>query len=225
MKMESIHTSDECKELMQALLFVQEKVGVIEKSAANPHFKSKYAPLDAIWQRATKVCAEEGIVVTQPATGRGVWTIIYHVPSGQWMASYFELPLVAPPVKVKDAQGKVVGTEPGQVTPQIVGSVTSYARRYAYLSALGLVAGEEDDDGNASSVPAQEAPKAGLRERKEAAYKRLRGIITHETAIPCDDARLMKWLEDIVGRPFEDLVLKDEAELKLVEQYVNDASK
>jgi hypothetical protein len=157
--------------------------------------------------------------------------VVYHVPTGEHFASYFELPVVAPPQKVKDKDGKVLGMEPGVVTPQIVGSITSYARRYAYLAALGLVAGQEDDDANLGSGLSSPAATAASRtevsptRRKEDAYKSLRGFIQQETGYRTTDATLMEWVGDIIGRPMDDLTLDSIQELELVEKYVADATK
>ena len=42
---------------------------------------------------------------------------------------------------------------------QAFGSAVTYARRYSFVSFLGLSYGDEDDDGRAASKDAYEAPK------------------------------------------------------------------
>lgn len=221
----NLHVSPTHQKLMESIMRVQLAVGVIEKGKLNPHFKSQYAPLDAIWSRATKVCASEGIVITQPATGHGVWTYIVHAPSGEWMASYMELPLVAPPVKNKET-GEY---QPGPITPQVIGSITSYARRYAYLAALGLVAGEEDDDGNVSSgLPETKAeqkvdPKEALRARKTAALDAIEkwlAVTVEKHGKKMTPSTMLEALGDILGRPMDNLTLRDENELVCLEEWV-----
>ena len=220
--MEMFQRSEKLSKLMESIMRVQLAVGIIGKDKFNPHFKSQYAPLDAIWQRATAACASEGLVVTQPATGHGVWTFIFHAPSGEWMASFMELPLVAPPSKDKET-GE---WRAGPVTPQVIGSITSYARRYSYLAALGLVAGEEDDDGNVSSgipatqAPAKADPKAGLVQRKGAAIDYIGKWLNAKTSRAPTQAEMLETLGDILGRPMDNMVLRDENELVVLEDWV-----
>jgi len=106
----------------------------VAKTASNPYFKSKYAPLDAIVDATRPVLAKHGLAVQQTPLYRdgcaGVVTIITH-KSGHLEDSELLLPL-------KDQ------------SPQGVGSAITYARRYALAAVLGL-ATEDDDDGNASS--------------------------------------------------------------------------
>lgn len=106
----------------------------VPKTASNPYFKSKYAPLDAIVDATRPVLAKHGLAVQQTPVFRdgmaGVVTIITH-KAGHWEDSELLLPL-------KDQ------------SPQGVGSAITYARRYALAAVLGL-ATEDDDDGNVSS--------------------------------------------------------------------------
>lgn len=106
--------------------------------ATNPHFKSKFASLPAVRNAIVPIMAKHGIAVTQELKnttgGVSCLTTLTHV-SGQQMAfGPLEMPAMKP-----DAQG--------------LGSAATYARRYALL-AVACVAGDEDDDGNAASKPA-----------------------------------------------------------------------
>lgn len=117
-----------------ALVAAMGELTNVPKTAANPYFKSKYAPLDAIVEATRPVLAKHGLAVQQTPVFRdgmaGVVTIITH-KAGHLEDSELLLPL-------KDQ------------SPQGVGSAITYARRYALAAVLGL-ATEDDDDGNVSS--------------------------------------------------------------------------
>jgi hypothetical protein len=106
----------------------------VAKTANNPYFKSKYAPLDAIIEATRPVLAKHGLAIQQNpvfADGcAGVQTVIIH-KGGHKEHSLLMLPL-------KDQ------------SPQGVGSAITYARRYSLAAVLGI-ASEDDDDGNVSS--------------------------------------------------------------------------
>ena len=113
------------------------------KTANNPFFKSKYAPLDGTLDLIRGVLAKNGLAMTQ-ATETGedghpaVITRITH-ESGEWLESGG---LVMKPVK-EDPQG--------------FGSALTYARRYSLQAMLGIT-GEADDDANASSATGKPTP-------------------------------------------------------------------
>jgi hypothetical protein len=95
----------------------------------NPHFKSKYADLAAIFDAARKPLSANGLAIVQTIGDGVLHTRLLHT-SGQWIASEHPLPM----------SGR----------PQEIGSALTYARRYS-LSALIGIAADEDDDANAAS--------------------------------------------------------------------------
>lgn len=137
--------SEEINELAAALVAAQSEFTAIPKSSENPFFKSKYAALPDVVQTASPVLAKHGLAVSQfpgfDEHGDTLTTWLLHT-SGQFICESMRLHLTK-----QDAQGQ--------------GSATTYARRYAYMGALGLVA-DEDDDGNAAGKktvhPAQRYP-------------------------------------------------------------------
>ena len=128
--------SEQIDLLASALVAIQAEVPAIPKDASNPFFKSKYADLPAVMETAQPIVTKHGIAVSQDPDFDGtndlLTTTLMHT-SGQWKSSTMRLHLPKP-----DPQGQ--------------GSALTYARRYAYMAALGLVA-DEDDDGNAASKP------------------------------------------------------------------------
>lgn len=128
-------TSEQINELADALAKAQATIKPALKDATNPHFKSKYADLTAVWEVIRGPLSSNGIAAVQEAVtmddGVAVMTRLIH-KSGQWIEFG---PLTVPAMK-RDAHG--------------VGSATSYAKRYALSAAVGVVA-DEDDDGNAAA--------------------------------------------------------------------------
>ena len=124
--------------LEAALAAAQADFEVISKDTENPFFKSKYADLPAILRSATPVLAKHGLGVTQAPSFEVIGdkavdtliTTIFH-ESGQTSTSQ----MILRPVKTD---------------PQSQGAAITYARRYAYMAVLGLVA-DVDDDGNSVS--------------------------------------------------------------------------
>ncbi len=114
----------------------------VPKTAANPYFKSKYAPLDAIIDATRPILAKHGLAVMQQPLfmegTAGVETTIIH-KEGHSTTTTLLLPL-------KDQ------------SPQGVGSAITYARRYALAAVLGI-ASEDDDDGNVSTGLVKQAAK------------------------------------------------------------------
>lgn len=118
-----------------ALVAAQREMPVLPKSATNPHFRSKFVPLDVVIEKALPVLHKHGFAVLQlPTTIDGepaLRTRLIH-ESGETIEDVMLL-------------------LPGKTDPQGQGAALTYARRYALTAMLGLAA-DEDDDGNAASA-------------------------------------------------------------------------
>jgi hypothetical protein len=129
-----IEQTEQNQKLCEALVKAVGDLSNVAKTAANPYFKSKYAPLDAIIDATRPVLAKHGLAVIQEPLfmegTAGVETTIVHKEGGS-KSSTLLLPL-------KDQ------------SPQGVGSAITYARRYSLAAVLGIAA-EDDDDGNIST--------------------------------------------------------------------------
>jgi ERF superfamily len=149
------------KNLAAALVAAQQSFPAIPKDAVNPHFKNRFASLHTIVEKALPVLNENGLALMQfPTIAEGqpaLRTKLIHAESGESEEDTMLLSAVK-----NDPQGQ--------------GSALTYARRYAVLSILGLVA-DEDDDGAAASKPAAKkaAPANGVA--SEAVQKRIHAII------------------------------------------------
>jgi len=120
--------------LIVALHKVQGKISGVKRDSTNPHFKNRYASLEAVIDALRPALQENDLVVTQAPsrfTDSGcieIITTISHI-SGQSMSSRLEIP-----VSKKDAQGTA--------------SAITYGCRYS-LMALFLLP-PIDDDGEGS---------------------------------------------------------------------------
>ena len=158
--------------LSAALVAFQAEIGAVAKTSANPFFKSKYAALPDVVAHAQPLLAKHGLAVTQTIgfwnTGDSVLdtltTMLVH-ESGESLQDTMRLHLP------KD-------------DPQGQGSAVTYARRYSYMSILGLVA-DEDDDGNAGSKPQARPAQASAPTGK--ASPEIQKIIDAAKADPDDE--------------------------------------
>ena len=126
--------SEQIDQIATALSAAQGEMDDATKSASNPFYKSKYAPLDSIRAASRNALAKYKLCISQGVEMDGedvhVTTLLVHT-SGQ----YFETDLAMRPEKL---------------TPQELGKVITYGRRYSWSAILGMAAGE-DDDGNAGT--------------------------------------------------------------------------
>jgi hypothetical protein len=144
-----IETSPTIIELTKALHKAQSSLHGVVKDAKNPHFKNRYATLEAVIDAAKPALQANGFAFTQ-APGAlvdgalEITTMLMH-SSGEWLRSTLHVPL-----QKKDPQG--------------VGSAITYGSRYALMATLGLP--PVDDDAEAATERAHAkpitAPRAGL---------------------------------------------------------------
>lgn len=129
-------TSESTKDIATALARAQGEMKAAIKDSENPHFRSRYATLAAVWDACRLPLSTNNIAVLQsvesPPDGVSVTTRLVH-SSGEWIEFG---PLIIP----LDKQ-----------TAQSIGSGTSYARRYGLAAAVGITS-EDDDDGNAATA-------------------------------------------------------------------------
>jgi ERF superfamily len=121
------------KELATALAKAQSVMEGAKKDSSNPHFKSKYADLESVWDAARKPLTDNGLAVVQipmELNERNIMrlkTILIH-SSGEFIGGIIEIP-----ISKADAQG--------------IGSAITYARRYALAAIVGISPEEDDGEG------------------------------------------------------------------------------
>ena len=127
--------SDSIGALVGALADAQADFESVVKSSVNPHFKSKFAPLEVVIDATAPSLRKHGLAVVQTFGGDAqaptLRTTLAHA-SGEWIAG--EQPLL-----------------PAQPGPQGLAAASTYARRYGWQAIIGVAA--EDDDGQAGTVP------------------------------------------------------------------------
>lgn len=145
-------TSQSIKNIAMALCKFQEECDTPRKTANNPHYKSKYAPLEEIIRVIKPALAKNGLSYFQTTSTEGtnivVTTVLMHI-SGEYI------------------EGMPLSLPMGKTTAQSAGSSITYARRYSLCAMLGIAA-EEDDDGNNASVETRsEQPSKTLATDKQ----------------------------------------------------------
>lgn len=124
--------------LYAAIHKAQAQIETVRKNGTNPHYQSKYATLDEVWETVRKAVNDAGLIVfcTIEATAeckRELTTHVAEIKSGEEISCSF--PIVAQ-----------------AATPQAVGSAMTYARRYTLTALLEIVTGDgADDDGEAAT--------------------------------------------------------------------------
>lgn len=134
--------SDTINELATALAKAQGQMSGAAKDAANPFFKSKYADLASVWDACRTPLATNGLAVVQSPSVSDlrvtVETLLIHT-SGQW---------------IRNSLSCLIKED----SPQVIGSATTYLRRYALQSLVGVA--PEDDDGEAAEGRSKSLPIA-----------------------------------------------------------------
>ena len=121
----------ELDKLLSGLAKAQKAIKVAKKDSENPFFKSAYADLVSVVKASREALCDNGLSIIQridKEEGRLIlFTRLGHA-SGQWMESM--IPITPPNSNI-----------------QTLGSYLTYLRRYAYAALVGVVASDEDDDG------------------------------------------------------------------------------
>lgn len=139
---EEVERSEEIGKLAAALSKAQGKITAASRDSKNPFFKSSYASIAAVWEACREALSENNLAVIQLPNTRGAWVVITTIllhESGEWIQSKLSM----------KAKGD---------TAQEIGSVITYARRYALASMVGVA--PADDDGEAGT---RSAPPAGVK--------------------------------------------------------------
>jgi hypothetical protein len=131
------------KEIASALVKAQKGFGPALKTSTNPHFRNKYAALDACIEAVIDALNDNGIMLMQQThlceDGVIVETIFIH-ESGETMS------------------GGKLHVPAAKHDPQGYGSALTYAKRYSLQSACGIA--PEDDDGNKGTNSVQQKQAA-----------------------------------------------------------------
>lgn len=140
------HRSVELKELFTALSKAQAEMQTAGLTQKNPYFKSKYADLAEIVRASRPSLTKNGLSVIQQILpnddGQNIMHTILCHSSGQWVES--RMRIVPPKTDI-----------------QTLGSYITYLRRYSYAALVGMVACDEDDDGEIAMIEERTIPQKG----------------------------------------------------------------
>lgn len=196
--------SESIKNIAAALAKAQGEMGKAVKDGTNPHFRSKFASLDAVIDASREALTSNGIAVVQngimSATSAPLLVCTLLHTSGEWIRGFYPLT----PAKQND--------------PQALGSAMTYMRRYSLSSMVGI--SQSDDDGEAASAPAKPrdakaSPTTPTPKQEQAANTIRAEPFTPQRAIAMkgklrelgyDDKHIYSLATTHVGRDITDLV-------------------
>jgi hypothetical protein len=216
--------SPEINELVVALVAAQSEFSAIPKTSDNPFFKSKYAALPEVVAIANPIITKHGLAISQfigvDQGGRDILTTYLMHTSGQFI--------------VQDMLLHLVPDKNGVITPQAQGAATTYARRYSYMSVLGLVA-DNDDDGNiaSTSYPESKSTSVPTLSNKVAAAASKGDNMASENMVKMiwavchkglnwDDGEMFDEIDKITGRRVEKLNELTFSEAKSVIEHLKE---
>lgn len=135
------------KDLAIALAKAQAEMPVAGLNKENPYFKSSYADLQSIVTASRPSLTKNNLSVTQQIIhledGQSVlYTTLLHA-TGQWIQSK---------VRILPAKNDI----------QTISSHITYLKRMCYASLVGVVTGEEDDDGERAVATTRETFAKGV---------------------------------------------------------------
>jgi hypothetical protein len=150
--------------LLQALCAAVPDISNPRKDSKNPHYRSTYASLEAVLDAVTIPLQKHGLVLTQTLRSSAgaveLVTTLWHAESGQHIES-------------------AVPLNPVKADPQGVAAATTYYRRLAIKTLLGLA--EVDDDGTEASTPAraktEQAPPAASASAPATSSKAVQQVV------------------------------------------------
>lgn len=128
-----MRTSDTITKLAAALSKAQAEIIEVKADAKNPYFKSEYSTLAACNKAVRGPLSKNGLSVIQcPASDNGLFSLTTRIQhdSGEYIEASLDM------------------TTDKKITPQNLGSLLTYFRRYMLCSMTGLATAGEDDDGN-----------------------------------------------------------------------------
>jgi hypothetical protein len=170
--MKQTSRSEEQKNLFSALVKAQSTMSGAKKDALNPHFKSKYADLAAVWDAIREPLTSNGLCLLQelhPCESGVLLEVTLAHTSGEWRSSTAYFPVEA---------GKINN-------PQAMMSTLTYARRGQIMALMSVC--PEDDDGNAGATAKAPPPDEKVLNHQKAVREHLASVLQIQEALALDD--------------------------------------
>lgn len=141
-----MEASEEMKSLYKALAKFRQQLKQPVKDGTNPYLKSAYVTLDGVIKAVDTALEGTGLsYIQEAATSDGlpaVRTVLFHEDGGTMASGWLSLPLK------------------NGATPQDVGSLLTYAKRYQLAAFFGVSSDVDDDGNSASSQGGQRYPQS-----------------------------------------------------------------
>ncbi len=141
-----LNRSDQTNELFAALAKAQSEMPIASKSKENPFFKSTYADEADLVEASRPCLSKNGLaVVYELVHNDNGQTICYGIlthSSGQFMESHMRV-------------------LPSKTDIQSISSYLTSVKRNLYKALTGIVAADEDDDGEIATMPHREMSHKG----------------------------------------------------------------
>ena len=147
--------SDQIDQLATALAKAQGEFDTAGKNQKNPFFKSNYADFEAVVEASRPALSKYGLSVFQSPffyadMGECLVTVLLH-SSGQWVKS-------------------IEPYKPAKSDVQALSSYNTYLKRMCYTSLLGVITGENDDDGDRATIRSNEVQSSPQPIREVVSY-------------------------------------------------------
>lgn len=147
-----MENGEEAKALYKALSLFRKNIKQPVKDGENPYFKSSYVTLEGVIKSIDEAMNGTGLSFLQEvATINGlpsVRTTLMHEDGGVMTTEWLSLPLKQ------------------NATPQDVGSLITYAKRYQLAGFMGI-SSDIDDDGNQASQNYHQVPHSNQQQVSE----------------------------------------------------------
>ena len=209
--MKNINFNNELRQLADALLRVQTKIGTVKQNTDNPYFNSTFANLETCWEYVRPFFNDEGILIQQ---------IVHETDSGVSIETLF----IGYGTQLSGGKLPVPAIK---TDPQAYGSAVTYAKRYSLLQACGIASAKEDVDGEKARV-AFDKEQSTQKPKEGYSVKNLQGGIVINCKTEHDFLEEMRKQYDECkknGTSFKGTYLMNKKEIQKACESANDKDK
>ncbi len=189
--------SEDIKDLATALSKAQAEFDIADLNKINPYFKSSYADLASIVGASRPALTKYGLSVTQEVSNDetgALWLITELMHStGQWKLSRFRM-------------------VPPKNDIQAISSYNTYVKRMCYASLVGVVTGDEDDDGEQAIATTRDTMAKGVALNTKYNPKEINPEVITKEQLEDLEYELSQY-EDIAQQVLEGLKLQNLADM------------
>lgn len=221
--------SEKVKALNLALLAAQGEFPVIEKSALNPFYKSKYAPYDGIMRIIRPIIVKNKLLIEHSVcVDQKELEAVINVKGESTSTQIVSIPQVTVSTRVTHAESEewkeIEMTMPAEKgNSHGIQAVITYIKRNNIVLLLDIVTGDEDDDANDSVTP--DSDRNYQRPRGNDARPRQESAPKHEPAKSLPPKRDLE--KEILDTPLQDArqVTENPGSLRELNQQIKNADK